>query len=154
VENKVCDDDVSGVKEENVAKDAGETAPQDVDALVRPKYKEALDFAFKTLENATLKDADEDTGNGAAKAASPDGAEKEAKPKEGKVIGNDIWSRRRLPFIIGTKEFVDDDYVGYTPGSSTSVPAAPATPAAAPTAAYCRTFCSSRSTTGAGCSQG
>lgn len=98
VENKVYDEDAVVVNDSNTTPEqqaAGDSV-EGVDAVVKSKYTEAIGYALKTLEKSTLRDEDEDV------AAQP--------PPEQKKI--DYWSKRPLPAIIGTKEFVEDDYVG------------------------------------------
>jgi len=105
VENRVYDEETPVVKDDKPA------TQQEIDSVVRPKYIEAIGFALKTLEKATLRDEDEDAGE----KKSPEGepvANTDKTESKNENAEKDPWSRRKLPLIIGTKEYNADDYAG------------------------------------------
>lgn len=74
-----------------------------IENILIPKFKEAVKYAVDTLKMVQIKEIgageEDDRPNGQPNGVAAHG------PK-------DPYSRRPLPFIIGTREFQEDDYCG------------------------------------------
>jgi hypothetical protein len=88
----------------------------EVEGLLFPKYKEALSFGVEALKLSKVSDDNEDVAVGAAADEPPPGLG----PQENQGFlgfpqftkAKDEFSKKPLPFVIGTKQFQDDDYCG------------------------------------------
>jgi hypothetical protein len=89
----------------------------EVEALLFPKYKEALSFGVQAL---TLSKVSDDNEEDVAIGASADAAAPGLGPQDNQgnlgfpqfTKAKDEFSKRPLPFVIGTRQFQDDDYCG------------------------------------------
>jgi len=105
IENRVYDDDESLAPQEGTEK--ASTQPQltqeQMEAILVPKYTEAIAFGVEALHTLTLDHAEheEETEDG-----------EQERPTKKARKESDIYSRHPLPAIIGTKEFNEDEYCG------------------------------------------
>lgn len=84
--------------QENGSMEKPEPTPEEVEAIIRPQFSEAVKFALAALELSGMKDDDVADANGANHKS------------------HDEYSKRPLPFLIGSKEFLEDDMIGlYVP---------------------------------------
>ena len=118
---------------------------EEVEAVIRPKFTEAMAHALTALTASGLRDDDADVAalNAAQAAAGPDAAPA-AVPAQTTPQPSNPYDLRPLPHIIGTNEFLEDDFIGLSvpedapkididyqeglPAAPSAVPAAPAPP--------------------------
>jgi len=101
VENRVYDEDESVVQEQPKDETKQQQATEELtkeqrEAILVPKYTSAINHGMEALKKATLDDQ-----------PAPEGA-----PPAEEIAQKDVYGKFHLPYIIGTKEFNDDEFCG------------------------------------------
>jgi len=125
IENRVYDEDETALSAEQnntQAKTTTELTQNNIEEILIPKFKEAVKYALEALKMTSLANTteasgpeDEDTEAAASVAAAnsePKATPPKSSPAVTTIIPKDSYFRRPLPFIIGTREFQDDEYCG------------------------------------------
>eukprot|EP00754_Rhynchopus_humris_P004554 Rhum_TRINITY_DN12303_c0_g1::Rhum_TRINITY_DN12303_c0_g1_i1::g.50871::m.50871 len=128
IENRIVDqeeededDDAAEEDEEDEEEETDEHT--NLNKRVGERYKEAVQCAVRALEDATFRTVQDDDSNEEdeeeeeSEEHSDNGGD-EADHVDGKA--KDVYRKRRLPFIIGSQAFYDDEMAGMKPPSDCS----------------------------------
>eukprot|EP00659_Diplonema_papillatum_P017998 gene17998-27713_t len=124
IENRVIDaesddEDKENDEEEEEEEEVEANGFEAVNRRVEERYTEAVQYAVKALRDIPFSTNRRDDGSA---EEDEEDEENEEEEEDEMVAGKakDVYRKRRLPFIIGTKSFYDDEMAGMKPLSDAS----------------------------------